>query len=153
MPINKNREDFRFYKIWADLKQRCLNPKCKKFHLYGGRGISVSEEWKSYQNFYNDMWEDYLLHVEEFGERQTTIDRVDENMGYCVQNCSWATYTEQNSHTSKNTYFKAISPDGSEYISRDKTNFGKKYGLRRQAILKCLNGEYKQHHGWIFERI
>lgn len=153
MPINKNREDFRFYKIWADMKTRCLNPKCNKFYLYGGKGITVSEEWLLYQNFYNDMWGDYLAHVEEFGERQTTLDRINENMGYSISNCRWATYAEQNTHLSSCRPFKAISPDGVEYIVRDKSKFGLEHNIRRQGILKCLNGEYKQHKGWKFERV
>lgn len=153
MPINKNREDYRFYKIWTDMKQRCLNPNCKKFYLYGGRGITISQDWLLYQNFYNDMWNNYLTHIKEFGEKQTTLDRVNENLGYSKSNCAWATYSEQNSHRSNNEPFKAISPDGKEYEARDKTKFGQIHNLKRQCILKCLNGEYKQHRGWKFERI
>jgi len=151
MPISKDREDFRFYKIWADMKTRCLNKKCARYYAYGGSGITICQEWISYQNFYNDMWEDYLAHVDIHGERQTTIDRVNEKLGYSPENCAWATYSVQNSHKVNNTYFKAISPDGTEYISRDKTNFSKAYNLKRQGILKCINGNYKQHKGWRFE--
>ena len=44
MPISKEREDYRFYKIWADMKYRCSNPKCKRFMDYGGRGIQYYPE-------------------------------------------------------------------------------------------------------------
>ena len=52
MPISKEREDYRFYKIWADMKYRCSNPKCKRFMDYGGRGIQYYPEWTSYDGYH-----------------------------------------------------------------------------------------------------
>lgn len=81
------------YKIWAGIKKRCLNPKYKEFHLYGGRGITISARWaESFENFYADM-----------GPRPSkshSIDRKDNDGNYEPGNCRWATDVEQ-SHNSK----------------------------------------------------
>lgn len=76
------------YNIWRTMKQRCNNEKCVDYHLYGGRGIKICQEWnESFVQFYADM-----------GPRPSkkhSIDRIDNNLGYDKQNCRWATSAEQ----------------------------------------------------------
>ena len=95
MPISKEREDYRFYKIWADMKYRCSNPKCKRFMDYGGRGIQYYPEWTSYDGFKKDMWKSYQEHCKLYGEKQTTLDRINVNDHYYKDNCRWADSTLQ----------------------------------------------------------
>ena len=80
------------YKIWAGIKKRCLNPRYKEFHLYGGRGITMSKEWESsFEQFFQDM-----------GPRPSpshSIERIDNNAGYNKDNCRWATKLEQGANT------------------------------------------------------
>lgn len=96
----------RFYKIWAKMKERCLNKNCAAYLSYGGRGITVCDRWHKFENFRDDMYESYLSHVNEFGEKNTSIDRIDNNGNYCKENCRWATRKEQNNNTRKNVYVK-----------------------------------------------
>ena len=79
----------RLHTIWSDMKQRCGNPKDHFYYIYGGRGISVCDEWKNdFQAFY-----DWAIHN---GYRDDlTIDRKNNDQGYCPDNCRWATWKEQ----------------------------------------------------------
>jgi len=76
----------KIYRIWANMITRCTNPKSTNYKYYGGRGISVCDEWKIFINFYNDMGDcpDGL-----------TLDRIDVNGNYCKNNCRWADWETQ----------------------------------------------------------
>lgn len=85
----------RFYRIWAGIKARCLNPNEPAYSDYGGRGITVYDKWKVFENFRAGLYESYLKHVAEFGERDTTIERKNPNGNYEPSNVTWATRKEQ----------------------------------------------------------
>lgn len=80
-------KETRTHRSWRAMKSRCLNPNDKAFHHYGGRGITICDRWKnSFENFLEDM-----------GERpdEMTLDRIDNDGDYEVNNCKWSTQTEQ----------------------------------------------------------
>ena len=92
----------RFYNIYSKMNSRCNNKSESAYHLYGGRGIKC--EWNSYEEFKNDMYDSYIQHVNEYDEKNTTIDRIDPNGKYCKENCQWATIDEQ-AYNKRNTRY------------------------------------------------
>jgi len=141
----------RFYVILAGMKFRCLAPTASNYKNYGGRGIKICDRWLKFENFKEDMYESYLKHVEEFGEKQTTLERIDINGNYEPNNCRWATCREQQINKSKSYSIKAISPSGEVFIVNNQREFARLRNLNRGNILSCLIGKRKHTKGWTFE--
>lgn len=91
----------RLYNSWYGMIERCYNKKHKSYHNYGGRGITVCDEWrKSYLSFrewaLSNGYKDYL-----------TVDRIDVNGNYEPSNCRWATTKEQGNNRRTNHMVEA----------------------------------------------
>ena len=93
----KRKPKKRLYNIWVDMRQRCKNDGNPYHDNWGNRGISVCKEWDSFETFQEwacaNGYDDSL-----------TIDRIDNDKGYCPENCRWSTYKEQANNTRKNRY-------------------------------------------------
>ena len=98
------------YRIWAHMLQRCSNKKAKSYKDYGGRGITVCRGWHKFSNFYEDMKD---------CPEGLTLERINNNLGYCKENCKWATRTEQQRNQRvRKTSLTGVA--GVSFYSRDK---------------------------------
>lgn len=141
---HKLRKD-RLYNIWAKMKQRCYNTNNKSYKNYGGRGIKICKEWLEEENGFINFYKwainnGYKEHLEKFGSKNTTIDRIDVNGNYEPNNCRWATQREQSLNRRSNVF---ISYNGetktiSEWV--EKTN------LTYSSI------KHRLKRGWSIER-
>ena len=79
----------RLYNTWGNIKKRTLNPENISYQYYGGRGITICDEWLDVQNFYD--WAMSNGYSDEL-----SIDRIDSDGNYEPSNCRWTTSIIQN---------------------------------------------------------
>lgn len=122
-PPNKThgKKDDVLYPVWCQMRYRCSNPKHHAYKWYGGKGITICDEWNDFQTFYdwmhNNGWKPGL-----------TIDRIDPNGDYCPENCRLVDLYQQQNNRSNNIML--------EYNGQKDTisNWAKKIGISRWVI-------------------
>ena len=120
------------YKIWASMKQRCINSNDRNYHNYGGRGIIVCERWLKFPNFLEDMgknWKPGLM-----------IERKNNDKEYSPGNCYWATRKQQNRNKRNNhlEIYKGETQCLAQWVE--------KIGINRNTLVSRLR------LGWSIER-
>jgi len=123
----------RLYRTWASMKDRCFREKCPAYKNYGGRGITICEEWMEFQPFYNwamaNGYQDNL-----------TIERTDNDRDYYPENCRWIPKEDQ---PKNRRTLNVISFNGQ---TKSLSNWALKIGLSRSA----LKDRFK--NGWSIEK-
>ena len=107
------------------MRQRCLNPNCKDYPNYGGRGIKICERWNSYELFKEDM--------EAGFSRELSLDRINNDKDYYKENCRWATKETQNNNTRQNNY---IEFNG---LSKTLPQWSRLLGIKRSTLAQRLH--------------
>lgn len=105
----------RFYQTWINMKSRCNN---KTPHSKSYRDKWIKVLWKTFWEFRDDMYKNYLEHVEKHWEKNTSINRIDNDWNYCKDNCEWATNTTQMLNTSRNLI---LEKDGVKKTAKERS--------------------------------
>lgn len=119
----------RIYRTYQHMKGRCFVETDKRYSDYGGRGITVCEEWLGecgFDNFYN--WS-----IDNGYADNLTIDRIDVNGNYCPENCRWTTWRVQANNRRNNRY---VLHNG---ITKTVSELSMEYGIGEATIRSRLN--------------
>jgi hypothetical protein len=120
------------YRSWIAMKVRCLNPSNTGYKDYGGRGITICDEWMEFDAFWHDMGPTWASGL--------SIDRIDVDGDYEPSNCRWATPKIQGNN--RRTNHLIMCPDGE---LRTVTEASEKYGITRNTLFARIR------YGWAEE--
>ena len=127
MPMATLRQQNKgLYWAWKAMKQRCQNPRCRVYHNYGARGITVCEEWQKFEPFCE--WA-----LENGYQKGLDLDRRDNDGNYSPDNCRWITRRE-NVNNRRNTIM--IDVDGTVL---PETVWSERLGIDRALIKHWLS--------------
>jgi len=130
-----NKSNTRLYKIYRGMRQRCYNPKNKRYKEYGARGVTVCEEWlNNFEAFYE--WA-----IANGYRDNLTIDREDANKNYEPSNCRWITAKEQANNKRNNNY---ITYNGETHTIAE---WAEIYNIKYSTLYQRIN-----RYGWSVDR-
>lgn len=111
-----NGRKTRLYIVWCNMKGRCYNPNDKRFRNYGGRGITVCNEWKNDFDAFR-KWAESAGYNPKAERGVCTLDRIDNNKSYSPENCRWVNNQIQanNKSNNKNITYKGETKTISEW--------------------------------------
>ncbi len=143
----------RLYRVWAGMKERCLNSNATNYSSYGGRGIGVCDEWRdSYEEF--EKWAMASGYDPSAKFSECSLDRIDNDRDYCPDNCRWVTYAKQAQNRRKcqkpNLWRPVEMIDDSGSVIKRYTSVKQAAadtGIPRQQISSACNGRIKTTHG------
>lgn len=111
----------RLHTAWKNMLARCENPHCPGYEGYGGRGITVCDEWHAFYPFYS--WSLLNGYADDL-----TIDRIDNNKGYSPDNCRWVSQ-KRNSRNRRNN--RVITFNGESLCMAE---WAERLGITFQAL-------------------
>lgn len=121
----------RLYVVWSSMKQRCLNPNDPYYFRYGGRGISICDDWKDYRKFRE--WAESSGYDKNNRDRSCTLDRVNNDGNYCPENCRWVTQKEQDNNRSSNHFIT-----NSSGVSKTLSQWSEVTGIRKDTLRRRI---------------
>lgn len=128
--------DTRLYRIWTSMNDRCRRKSFYKYNLYGGRGITVCDEWRTFEPFRD--WAVKSGYNANAKRGECTLDRIDQNGNYEPLNCRWVSYTQQNRNkrTNVNITYNGITKTAAEW--------GYALGGNRHCVLRRLQAGWDE---------
>jgi hypothetical protein len=127
----------KLYVCWQNMIRRCYDNKTNHFENYGGRGIIVCDDWRNFDNFYNDMHISYKIGL--------PLDRKDNNGNYSKHNCHWVTQKHQLNNTSRNRFItyggKTLTlSQWAEEIGVKRSTFAQRFYVYKWSLNRIFGG-------------
>lgn len=154
------------YNIWRNMISRCYNKKDKSYKFYGGRNVTVSERWKCFEYFFNDISKVEGFNKKEFLKGTIELDKDKKSSSgktklYSLSTCCFTDkkenirmgYTTNIDRNHPKYIVKVTKEDGSQEITKNIPEYCRENGLQHSKISLCINGKRNTHHGWKFEKI
>lgn len=132
-PKKHGMSNTRLFWIWHSMKDRCKNKNSRAYKYYGGKGVTVCEEWQEFNGF--KEWS-----MKNGYKDNLTIDRIDSNGNYEPENCRWVDFKVQANNTSRNHY---LSINGERKTLSQWSEF---FGVPYKYVHKRVHDL-----GWTFE--
>jgi len=126
----------RRYNIWNTMRQRCQNPNDAWWHYYGGKGITICDEWQIFENF--EKWALTNGYADNL-----TIDRKDTSKGYSPNNCRWITNKEQQRNKSNNIVVGTTLKELCEQRGLNYGRVSKRISTYGYTLEEALNAPYQ----------
>lgn len=131
----RNNPYYRLNNIYRGIKTRCYNSNRKEYERYGGRGITMCEEWLDSDRRTHKGWEAFKQWSLLNGYTdEKTIDRIDNNKGYCPENCRWVSVKVQANNKRTNHF---ITHNGeTKTIAQWSEEIGVNYGTLQSRVTR-----------------
>lgn len=127
------RDPFPEYEAWRSIRGRCLNPNDQAYPSYGGRGITICDDWR-------DSFPAFLRDVGPRPSAEHSIDRIDNNQGYEPGNVRWSTRTEQG-RNKRNNHLLTLNGE-----TRCVSEWAEVIGIQATTLFRRIR------KGWTVER-
>lgn len=89
------------------MKRRCNDNTYRDYHKYGGKGITVCEQWNDSFSAFQE-WALASGYSDDKKDGHYSLDRIDGTQGYYPENCRWTNYVVQNNNTNRNVFWEAF---------------------------------------------
>lgn len=124
--ITHGRSGSRAYQVWRDMVRRCTDPNAGNWLDYGGRGITICDEWLKFENWNADMGDP---------PPGMTFERINNDGNYYKANCKWATIAEQNANKRGGR-----DSESGRFFGRDRMLWAPEYRAWNSMIARCQPG-------------
>lgn len=134
------------YQVFQAMKNRCNSVGNEEYHRYGGRGITYSPSWETFEGFWKDMESTFVDGL--------SLDRINNDGNYCKENCQWvplaANIAKDVKRREVDQYRVAFEPTKHLVFMKrweSITKAAEDLGLRASHIVAVAKGREKTHGG------
>lgn len=140
-----------FHEKWIGMRSRTNNPNSSHYKDYGARGIN-SDQFENFIDFYDLMYPSYCEAYKKLGDK-ISLERIDVDGNYCVENCTWIDVDEQKGNQRKTVYFEITDENGVSAKYKNIRKFSRDNGYNDRTISDLVSGKLKHAYGLTGRRI